>query len=85
MAAAGYPLRGFAESHKTYALDVVNDHLDYVTQEIKVRCEVLNVEDDDEVIFSYRAPSENPLTYETQLERLAHHRKTMLSLLSRLA
>lgn len=85
MSRSTYPLKGFHESHGDYAKEVVTDHLNYVNEEIKVRCEVLGVEEKDEVIFSYKAPADSPLTYETQLERLAHHRKTMLEILGRMA
>jgi hypothetical protein len=56
-------------------ISLLEEHLEYLQDSISEKCGILNLPNDDLFLNSYSAPAENPLSYESQLERLIENKK----------
>jgi hypothetical protein len=56
-------------------LSYLEEHLDYIQISILEKCEVLGIPNNPELLKTYSVSSENPLSYELQLEKLIQNKE----------
>lgn len=75
-------LLNFDRTRRNMCLPIIIGHLEYVNASISEKCSVLGI-DEHAISDSYIAP-ENPLSYETQLEKLLVNKANAIKVLERL-